>query len=179
MTLPGSLRLILRLVLREIPHSLRHFGILIACIALGVGAIVAVVSLSRALNEGLSREGRVILGADAAFTLIQREATAAEKAALERYGRLSELTQSRAMALSDKSESALVEIKAVDDLYPIAGRLELLGPAGPETRPLAVLLEPDAAGHPGLIADPVLTGRLNIALGDRVRLGLGAITPTI
>ncbi len=171
MTMPGSLRLILRLVLREIPHSLRHFGILIACIALGVGAIVSVVSLSRALNEGLSREGRVILGADAAFTLIQREATATEKAAIERYGRLSELTQSRAMAISEKGESALVEIKAVDDFYPLAGKLDLLGSAGTETRPLNDVLSVDAAGFPGLVADPVLTGRLNIALGDRVRLG--------
>ncbi|MFY8114813.1 MAG: ABC transporter permease, partial [Rhabdaerophilum sp.] len=117
----GSFRLILRLVAREIPHSLRHFGILIACIALGVGAIVAVVSLSRALNEGLSREGRVILGADAAFTLIQREATSAEKAAIARHGRLAELAQARGMAVSEKGESALVEIKAVDGSYPLAG----------------------------------------------------------
>lgn len=167
----GSLRLILRLVAREIPHSLRHFGILIACIALGVGAIVAVVSLSRALNEGLSREGRVILGADAAFTLIQREATLAEKAAIARHGRVAELAQARGMAVSEKGESALVEIKAVDGAYPLAGRLQLAGPSGPETRALADLLAPDAAGLPGLVADPVLTGRLNIALGDRVRLG--------
>ncbi|MCZ8376633.1 MAG: FtsX-like permease family protein [Beijerinckiaceae bacterium] len=167
----GSVRLILRLVAREIPHSLRHFGILIACIALGVGAIVAVVSLSRALNEGLSREGRVILGADAAFTLIQREATPAEKAAIGRFGRVAELTQSRAMAVSDAGESALVEIKAVDQAYPLAGTLQLAGPSGPDRRPLAEILAPDAAGLPGLVADPVLTGRLNIALGDQVRLG--------
>jgi putative ABC transport system permease protein len=167
----GTLRLILRLVVREIPHSLRHFSILIACIALGVGAIVAVVSLSRALNEGLSREGRIILGADAAFTLIQREASPAEIAALTRFGRLSELAQARAMATSDKGESVLVEIKAIDSLYPVAGTLGLSNGRTPETRPLAELLADDAAGLPGLIVDPVLTGRLDIAPGDAVRIG--------
>ncbi len=150
---------------------MRHFSILIACIALGVGAIVAVVSLSRALNEGLSREGRIILGADAAFTLIQREASPAETAALTRFGRLSELAQARAMATSDKGESVLVEIKAIDSLYPVAGILGLSNGRAPETRPLAELLADDAAGLPGLVVDPVLTGRLDISPGDVVRIG--------
>lgn len=167
----GSLRLILRLVWREIPHSLRHFGILIACIALGVGAIVAVVSLSRALNEGLSREGRIILGADAAYTLIQREASPAEREALARFGRVSEVTQSRAMAISPKGESTLVEIKAIDKAYPVAGTLQLSGSNGPETRPLATLLAEDSKGVAGMIVDPVLTGRLSVAVGDMLRIG--------
>lgn len=172
----GPARLILRLVLREIPHSFRHFGILIACIALGVGAIVAVVSLSRALNEGLGREGRVILGADAAFTLIQREASPAELAALARNGKVSRLTMSRAMARSDKTdgtpgESALIEIKAVDDAYPVAGQLALTGANGVETRLLPLLLGKNAEGIAGIIADPVLTGRLGLTIGDRVKIG--------
>ncbi len=167
----GPLRLILRLVLREIPHSLSHFGILIACIALGVGAIVAVVSLSRALDEGLGREGRTILGADAAFTLIQREASPVELAALTKQGQLSRLALSRGMARSDKGESALVEIKAIDDLYPVAGSLTLTTANGAETRPLAELLEPDARGIAGIIADPVLTGRLGLEIGDPVGIG--------
>jgi putative ABC transport system permease protein len=167
----APLRLILRLVVREIPHSFRHFGILVACIALGVGAIVAVATLARALDEGLGREGRTILGADLAFTLVQREASEAERAALVRQGRLSTLALSRAMARSDKGESALIEIKAVDSAYPVAGRLGLSGRDGAETRPLETLLREDAQGLPGLVADPLLTGRLGIGIGDRVRVG--------
>ncbi|KAF0230631.1 MAG: hypothetical protein FD175_1391 [Beijerinckiaceae bacterium] len=172
--LVGQFRLILRLVAREIPHSFRHFGILIACIALGVGAIVAVVTLSRALNEGLGREGRVILGADAAFTLIQREAGPDELAALGKQGRISKIALSRAMARSEKGEageSALVEIKAVDDAYPVAGRLALIGRDGPETRAVGDLLKPDASGIAGIVADPLLTGRLGIGISDKVRIG--------
>ena len=167
----GPLRLILRLVLREIPHSFRQFGILIACIALGVGAIVAVVSLSRSLNEGLGREGRVILGADAAFTLIQREAREGELAALARHGQISTLVMSRGMALTPGGESALVEIKAVDAAYPVAGKLELASGTGIETRPLHDLLKPGAAGIAGIVVDPVLTGRLGINVNDTIRIG--------
>lgn len=168
------LGLIARLVYREIPHSLRHFGVLIACIALGVASIVAVVSLSRALEEGLSREGRVILGGDAAFTLVQREASAQEFSALARHGTLSQVTLLRGMTRAANGESTLGEVKAVDPAhYPKAGALKLKGRSGPEERALTTLLAPDSAGRPGLIADPVLTGRLGIGIGDPVQLGEG------
>lgn len=169
----ARLSLIARLVWREIPHALRQFWVLIACIALGVGTIVAVVSLSRALEEGLSREGRVILGADAAFTLVQREATPDERAALARHGRLSEVTMLRGMTRAPNGENALGEIKAVEASYPAAGAVRLEGPNGLETRPLTVLLAPDDKGIPGLVADPVLTGRLGVAIGDVIQLGEG------
>jgi putative ABC transport system permease protein len=172
----GPFRLILRMVIREIPNSIGHFGILIACIALGVGAIVAVISLSRALNEGLGREGRVILGADAAFTLVQREATPAERAILAAQGQLSEITRSRGMARVENADgtlrdNALVEIKAVDGLYPLAGSLKLSDGKKDETRPLATLLARGADGLPGLVADPVLTGRLALDVGGKLRIG--------
>jgi putative ABC transport system permease protein len=170
----GPAGLILRLVAREVPQSFRQFGVLIACIALGVGAIVAVISLSRALDEGLQREGRVILGADAAFTLIQRQASEAEKAAIMRQGQLSELVLSRAMARAGEGsaqQSALVEIKAIDHAYPIAGTLSLTGSVGAETRPLAVLLAPDSTGLDGIIVDPVLAGRMELGLGGVVEIG--------
>lgn len=165
----AQLSLIARLVRREIPHAFRHFRVLIACIALGVGAIVAVISLSRALEEGLSREGRVILGADAAFTLVQREATPEERAALTRFGTLSEVTLLRGMTRAQNGESALGEIKAVDARYPATGTLALEG----ASRPLPDLLAPDVAGIPGLIADPILSGRLGIRIGDVIQLGEG------
>jgi putative ABC transport system permease protein len=169
----GSLALSFRLVRRELSVSLRQFAILIACIALGVAAIVAVISLSRALVDGLAREGRLILGADAAFTLIQREATPTERQALQRHGRVSVQILSRAMVRSAGDESALAEIKAVEQAYPIAGRV---GMEDGEGRPLDGLhhrLAQDAEGLEGLVVDPLLTGRLGIAIGDRVRIGDG------
>ncbi|MCA3595767.1 MAG: ABC transporter permease, partial [Methylobacterium sp.] len=167
----NGLPLIGRLVKRELRASIGQFGILIACIALGVAAIVAVVSLSRALTDGLTREGKLILGADAAFTLIQREATPAERAALEREGRVSVQILSRAMARSASDESTLVEIKAVEQAYPVAGKVGLEGPNGTKPADLHALLAPDASGLAGLVVDPLLTGRLGIGIGDRLRIG--------
>ncbi len=168
------LGLILRLVLREIPHSLRQFRVLIACIALGVASIVAVAGLTRALQEGLFREGRVIIGGDAAFTLVQREASTAERAALERHGALAEVTLLRGMVRAASGESTLAEVKAVDAAtYPRAGAIVLDGAAGRDNRPLAAVLAPDSAGRPGIIADPLLSGRLGLRIGDPLQLGEG------
>ena len=46
-------------------------------------AIAGVGSFSRSLTDGLAREGRVILGGDLAFSLIHREASAAERSFLD------------------------------------------------------------------------------------------------
>ena len=61
------LPLALQLAWRDLRGGLRGFGVFIACLALGVMTIAAVASASRGLTEGLSREGRRILGGDAAF----------------------------------------------------------------------------------------------------------------
>ena len=63
----------LRFALRELRGGLRGFYVFIACIALGVAAIAGVGSLSGSLGDGLSREGRTILGGDLSFSLIHRE----------------------------------------------------------------------------------------------------------
>jgi putative ABC transport system permease protein len=77
----------LRLALRELRGGLRGFYVFIACIALGVLAIAAVGSFAHSLADGLARQGRVILGGDEAFSLIQREAIPAERAFLASQGR--------------------------------------------------------------------------------------------
>src|SRR5271167_3253818 len=74
---------------RELRGGLRGFGVFIACIALGVMAIAGVGSVAASLSDGLSGAGRVILGGDLAFSLIQREATDGERAFLNEHGAVS------------------------------------------------------------------------------------------
>src|SRR5215213_5931871 len=93
-----AMGLILRLALRELRGGLKGFGTFLACIALGVAAIAGVSSISRSLTEGLTREGRKILGGDMAFSLIHREASPAERAFLSARGRVSSIATMRAMA---------------------------------------------------------------------------------
>ena len=61
-----------RFAIRDLRGGIAGLRIFLLCIALGVTAIVGVESLARALNNGLGREGRVILGGDASFSLIHR-----------------------------------------------------------------------------------------------------------
>ena len=74
--------LALRYALRELRSGLRGFYVFIACIALGVMAIAGVGSVAASLSDGLTREGRTLLGGDVAFSLMQREAKPDEVAFL-------------------------------------------------------------------------------------------------
>ncbi|AWN36729.1 ABC transporter permease [Methylobacterium radiodurans] len=157
------LPLILRLALREFRGGLSGFGVFLACIALGVMAIAGVTSISRSLSDGLGREGRRILGGDLSYSLINREATPEERAALAREGRVGTVATLRAMAVAGEG-AALVELKAIDEAYPLAGVLV--------TEPhaeLAELLGP-RDGVPGAVADPALLTRLDLKVGDRITL---------
>ena len=94
----ASLPLVLRLALRDMRGGFRGFGIFLACIALGVAAIVGVGSVSLGLSDGLAREGRRILGGDVAFSLIHREMAPQERAWLAAQGSVSSVAGLRAMA---------------------------------------------------------------------------------
>ncbi|RYE31710.1 MAG: FtsX-like permease family protein [Hyphomicrobiales bacterium] len=161
---PG-ISLVLRLAIRDLRAGLRGFGIFIACLALGVMTIAAVASASRGLTEGLAREGRRILGGDAAFSLIHREATEPELAFLTARGTVSSIATMRGMANAGEKGAALVEIKAVDAAYPSIGTVE----TDPQT-PLPGLLD-QRDGVFGAVADPVLFGRLDLKPGDIVTVG--------
>ena len=52
------------LALRDLRGTLRHFGIFLACIALGVFAISGINGLARSLTDGLDGQARSILGGD-------------------------------------------------------------------------------------------------------------------
>jgi putative ABC transport system permease protein len=160
---PGLLPL--RLALRDLRGGLRGFYVFIACIALGVMAIAGVGSVASSLVEGLDREGRVILGGDLSFNLSLREASSEERAFLSARGRLSAAATLRATARTDDGRSALVELKAVDNAYPLTGAVALDPPM-----PLpAALAERDGAF--GAAADPVLLARLDLKPGARISVG--------
>src|SRR5690242_21001750 len=88
----------LRYALRELRGGLRGFYVFIACIALGVMAIAGVGSVAASLSDGLTREGRTLLGGDVAFSLFQREAKPDEIAFLRSRGDVSAIATMRGMA---------------------------------------------------------------------------------
>ena len=157
--------LALRYALRELRSGLRGFYVFIACIALGVMAIAGVGSVAASLSEGLTREGRTLLGGDAAFSLIQREAKPEEVAFLRTRGEVSVAAAMRVMARSGDGKFALVELKAVDGNYPMLGELTL----APKMPVADLLAERD--GTFGAAVDSTLLARLDLKLGDRVTIG--------
>jgi putative ABC transport system permease protein len=157
--------LALRYALRELRSGLRGFYVFIACIALGVMAIAGVGSVAASLGEGLAREGRTLLGGDAAFSLIQREAKPEEIAFLRGRGKVSVAATLRGMARAEDGRPALVELKAVDNTYPMLGEVTL----DPQMPVSELLAERDGAF--GAAADATLLARLDLKIGDRISVG--------
>ncbi len=155
----------LRYALRELRSGLRGFYVFIACIALGVMAIAGVGSVAASLSDGLTREGRALLGGDAAFSLIQREASPEELNYLKSKGQVSVAASLRGMARTADDQYALVEMKAVDSTYPTLGKVSLV----PDMPMQQLLAETD--GVFGAAADATLLARLNLKVGDTVSVG--------
>jgi putative ABC transport system permease protein len=162
---PGAVGRLIAFARRDLRGGLSGFGIFIACIAIGVAAITAVSAVSRGLTDSLAREGRVILGADAAFVTLGREATPDELAWLQARGRVTPVGYLRAMARAEDGSSMLVEGKAVDEAYPVHGTVTT-APA----RPMAELMA-ERDGVFGAVADSLLFARLNLKVGDVITLG--------
>ncbi len=155
----------MRFALRDLRGGLAGLRIFLLCIALGVAAIVGVESLARALNDGLGREGRVVLGGDASFSLIHRRLSADEQRFLEAHGSLSTIATVRGMARAASGDAALIEIKAVEPSWPRLGAAVF----APSMSLDDALGERD--GVFGAAVEEALLARLNLKLGDVIRIG--------
>lgn len=161
-----SLKLALRFALREMRSGLSGFYVFLACIALGVAAIGGVNSVANAVTAGISAQGQSILGGDIRFQLNQREVTPGERAFLAGKGKVAVSANMRSMArLADGSDQSLVEVKAVDNAYPLYGRLETTPAFDHNT----LFAEKD--GVFGAAVAQIFLDRLNLKLGDRVLMG--------
>ena len=120
----ANLNLALRFALRELRGGLSGFYVFLACIALGVAAISGVNSVALSITSGIAQEGKTLLGGDVAFTTIQRRLKDDEQAWITQQGILSQAANLRAMArLPDGSDQSLIELKAVDQAWPLESAL--------------------------------------------------------
>jgi putative ABC transport system permease protein len=156
-----------RVALIDLRGDVRRFAILLACLALGVGTIAAVGSVGAALQSAVDRDARVILGGDLEVRLQGRDATPEEAAAFAALGAVTRVVELSARAGAD-GKSAFLNLRAVDQAYPLAGAVE----TGPETAgmPLPELLA-ERDGLYGAVLDAQVFERLGIALGDTLSIG--------
>lgn len=113
-----------RIARRDLSARFRGLRLLLVCLFLGVGAIAAIGTLTGTIERELATRGRAILGGDIELAVWQRGLNDAERAALTKLGRVSEGTRLQAMANAGEAV-APIELKAVDALWPMVGRLRL------------------------------------------------------
>ncbi|MCH9765564.1 MAG: FtsX-like permease family protein, partial [Alphaproteobacteria bacterium] len=159
----SSGRRLVKMAAREFRNGLSGFWIFIACVALGVAVITAVGALSDGLRAGLQHQSAEILGGDVAVSRPHARATVKERTFLDGSGRVSERATLRTMArLPDASDQALVELKAVDAVYPMVGTVSLGD---------SLHLRRDVFDKGGLAVDPILLDRFKLKLGDQIQIG--------
>lgn len=162
--------LAMRLARRELRAGLGGFRIFIACLALGVAAIAAIGSFSRAVEEGLRADARQLMGGDVELRLTHRAATDDQKDFLSGLGRMTEVLEMRTMArpvVRNGGAPALVQLKAVDEVYPLYGGLKLQ-PTMTASRALE-----KRNGVYGAALEELALRRLGAKIGDRIAVGDG------
>jgi putative ABC transport system permease protein len=161
-----SLRFFLRTLARESRGARGRLAFFVACLSVGVAAVVAVAGMSASLDEGIRVEARQLLAADLAVEgrrPIPRDLdlAAAGLAGAQR----TDLRETVTVALSgppgSTGRSQLVELKVVDGEYPFYGKLDLR-----PQRPLRELIGPDS-----VVVGSELLATLHLKQGDVLRIG--------
>ncbi len=161
------MRLAFRLARRELRGGVRGLWVVLACLTLGVAVIAAVGSLRSAIDRALEADAARILGGHLEIEGGSVPFPDTLRPWLEdRAGTVSAITQMRSMLVAASGERVLVDLKAVDNAWPLIG--------APRTDPPASIADglAERDGLPGLLADPIVLERIGVKPGDVVRLGV-------
>lgn len=160
-----------RTLLRESRGARGRLGFFIACLAVGVAAVVAVAGMSSSLDDGIRQEARQLLAADlsvegrrplpADFDLAQAGLAGAERTDLREMVSVVAAPPRVVDGQERPGPSQLVELKVVRGEYPFYGVLELR----PQRR-LSELLDAQTT----VVASELLA-RLGLQVGDTLRIG--------
>ena len=160
----GYVLLALRIARRELRGAAGGFVFLVVGIAIGTAAIAAIGLMSAAVLDGMRDSAQDSIGGDVSLRLYHRPPPQAHLQAFRKAGALDLVAELRAPA-TRAGRSALVELKAIGDSYPLYGELRL-------TPPLATgdALAPRNGIWGAAVAKSLLTA-LDAAIGDIVSVG--------
>jgi putative ABC transport system permease protein len=171
-----SFRFVLIMAAREGRASLTRLSLLLAAVAVGVAALVAVNSFTDNLLESVRGQARALLGADLAvssgapFTPKTEEILRDLERAVGPAGEVTvaQVTSFAAMTYAPKGGGTrLIQVAAVQPGYPFYGRIE--------TRPPSAW---DRLSDGGILADPSLLSAIGAEVGDTLTLGEARFTLT-
>ena len=160
------MRFVLRMTVRELRASWHRLLFFFVCVAIGVGAIVALRSVIQNVRGTLVREARAMMAADVSIgtnrgwtpelrAIIDRHLAAAPVVA--RTEAIETATMVR--PLNGASVARMVELKGVRPEFPFYGAIELEG---------GVPYSHDLLRGRGVIARPELLAQLGIENGDTI-----------
>ena len=166
---------------RETRGAWRHFLYFLVCIAIGVGVVTGVSLFGTQIELAVTKEARGLLGGDLEVRL-SRQISSSGQVVLDslkdRDITLTHVSELVAMAARAEASTAgqstqIVELKAVEPLYPLYGSLRL-----EPTGDLATLLSRQNHGCPdhacfGVVVQESLLIRMGLAVGDRLKIGQG------
>ncbi len=149
-----------KLALHELKHGIRHFRVFAACLVLGVTIMATINTFGAIIKGSLRSEAQSLLGGDIEIRLRGMKATEEQQKLLESLGKVSSISTLRSM-LHYNDQHTLVELKAIDDNYPLIGNLVLNESVS----------RAEALKENGIIVDPILLSQLSLKLGDIIQLG--------
>jgi putative ABC transport system permease protein len=164
---------------RELRAGLTGFRIFLACLSVGVAAIAAVGTISASVTAGLDADAKNLLGGDIDLRFHNHgNSEDQDRYLIENSRALSKTLEMRAMATPVDAEAglrerSLIELKGVDDAYPLSGVVVLSPPLALNT---ALAKQPD--GSFGAVVDANLLNRLGLGLGGQVKVGEARLTIT-
>jgi putative ABC transport system permease protein len=161
---------IINLARRELRSSWRRLLFFFLCIGVGVGSIVALRSMIQNLNRAVAGEARSLMTADAQVETT-REWTDDALAKINRVAR-SPLVEVRTETIeaptmlrpadASRDGALMVEVKGIEKGFPLYGDFRL-----DDGRPFDFSFVENG----GAVVAPQLLERLNLRVGDRVKIG--------
>lgn len=154
-----------KLAFLELKHGWKHFSVFVTCLILGVAIMATVNTFGSVIQSALKHEAQGLLGGDMEVRIRGVAATEEERAFLNNYGKVSYVATMRAMAHFGE-EHTLVELKAVDDNYPLIGDVTFN----------ENISKQDVFANNGVAVDSILLSQMDAQIGDTIQLGEGTYT---
>lgn len=163
----GDWQSLARIAWRDLRGSLGGFVLFFACTALGVATIAAVGVINSGVTRTVERDAAALLGGDIVIEQPNYRIDAADMPRLDVAvtGEASAV-RTNGIAFGPDERSLAIELKAVAGAYPLYGAVETT-PA----QPLA-----DLFANSGVIVEPSVLTRLDVDVGDTLRIGNGDVT---
>jgi putative ABC transport system permease protein len=162
------MKFVARMVLRELRATWRRLLFFFVCVAMGVGAIVALRSVIQSVRTGLMREARAIVSADVLVSTNRpwvpevRSRLDRRLAAAPILEKLESIETATMVRPETGAAAKMVELRGVQRGFPLYGELVLDD---------GIQYSHDLLRERGALVRPELLVQLGIKVGDRIVIG--------